>query len=90
VFWVEVGSVMDADRYREEIRRLTAEVLRLPEAEVHDGLSFGDVPQWDSLGHMDLLMALEERYKVELNEDMIANLLSLEAICQYLGKHAHA
>ncbi len=81
---------MDADRYREEIRRLTAEVLRLPETEVHDALSFGDVPQWDSLGHMDLLMALEERYGVELNEDMIANLLSLEAICQYLGKHAHA
>ena len=80
----------DADRYREEIRRLAAEVLRLPEAEVHDALSFGDVPQWDSLGHMDLLMALEERYGVELNEEMIANLLSLEAICQYLGKHAHA
>jgi acyl carrier protein len=39
---------------------------------------------------MDLLMALEERYGVELNEEMIANLLSLEAICQYLGKHAHA
>ena len=81
---------MDADRYREEIRRLTAEVLRLPEAEVHDALSFGDVPQWDSLGHMDLLMALEERYKVELNEDLIANLLSLDAICQYLAEHAHA
>ena len=81
---------MDADRYREEIRRLAAEVLRLPEAEVHGALSFGDIPQWDSLGHMDLLMALEERYKVELNEDLIANLLSLEAICQYLEEHAHA
>jgi acyl carrier protein len=90
VFWVEVGSVMDADRYREEIRRLTAEVLRLPETDIPDGLSFGDVPQWDSLGHMDLLMALEERYKVELNEDLIADLLSLEAICQYLAEHAHA
>lgn len=81
---------MDADGYREEIRRLAAEVLRLPEAEVHDSLSFGDIPQWDSLGHMDLLMALEERYEVELNEDVIADLLSLDAICQYLGEHAHA
>ncbi|MCJ7706503.1 MAG: acyl carrier protein [Anaerolineales bacterium] len=81
---------MDADRYREEIRRLTSEVLRLPETDIPDALSFGDVPQWDSLGHMDLLMALEERYKVELNEDLIANLLSLEAICQYLAEHAHA
>ncbi len=69
---------------------LIAEVLRLPPERVTDSLSFGDVSEWDSLGHMDLLMTLEERYGVPLDEDLIARLVSVEAICVYLEERQHA
>lgn len=80
----------DADRYREEVRRLVAEVLRLPPEQVHEGLSFGDVAEWDSLGHMDLLMTLEERYGVPLDEELIARLISIDAICREIAERQHA
>ena len=79
-----------SDRYREEVSRLIAEVLRLPIERVMVGLSFGDVSAWDSLGHMDLLMTLEARYGIPLDEDLIARLVSLEAICAYLEERDHA
>jgi len=79
-----------SDRYREEVSRLIAEVLRLPIERVMAGLSFGDVSAWDSLGHMDLLMTLEARYGIPLDEDLIARLVSLEAICAYLEERDHA
>ncbi|HLB63792.1 MAG TPA: acyl carrier protein, partial [Anaerolineales bacterium] len=78
------------DRYREEVRRLVAEVLRLPPEQVHEGLSFGDVAEWDSLGHMDLLMTLEERYAVPLDEELIARLISIDAICREIAERQHA
>jgi len=79
-----------SDRYRPEVRGLIAEVLELPVERVTDELSFGDVSEWDSLGHMDLLMALEARYGIPLDEDLIARLVSLPAICSYLEERAHA
>jgi acyl carrier protein len=67
-----------------------AEALKMPVERVTDSLSFGDVSEWDSLGHMNLLMALEERYGIPLDEDMIARLVSLEAICAFLEEREHA
>lgn len=78
------------ERYRGEVRQLITEVLHLPAEKVTDGLSFGDVPEWDSLGHMDLLMTLEERYGIPLDEELIARLISIEAICREIAERQHA
>jgi len=86
----EGGLAVDSERYREEVRRLVAEVLHLAPEQVHDGLSFGDVPEWDSLGHMDLLMTLEGRYGVPLDEEMIARLVTIDAICREIAERQHA
>lgn len=77
-------------RYREEVSGLIAEALRLPVERVAGGLALGDVSQWDSLGHMDVLMALEARFAIPLEEDLITRLTSLEAICSYLEERDHA
>lgn len=74
---------------REEIKHLIASVLGLPSEKVGDNLALGEVPEWDSLGHMDLLMTLEARYGIPLDEDMIARLISVDAICAYLEEREH-
>jgi citrate synthase len=86
----EARLARSLDRYGEEVKALIGETLRLPADRVTDRLSFGDVSEWDSLGHMNLLMALEERYGVPLDEDLIARLVSVEAICAYLEEREHA
>ena len=70
----------------ERIKALLAEVFQVPLGEVNANLAFGDLPQWDSMGHMDVMMSLEEHFGVEINTDTIGELVSVPAICAYLAE----
>jgi acyl carrier protein len=74
----------------EQVRGLVAGALQVPAEAVTTELSFGDLPEWDSMGHMEVMMQLEERFGVEVSADTIAALTSLPAICAYLKENGHA
>jgi acyl carrier protein len=69
---------------RQHIQALLAEVFAVPLQLVTPDLAFGDLPQWDSLGHMDLMMRLEEQFDAQIDTEAIAELVSVPAICAYL------
>ncbi len=54
-----------------------AEVFALPESSVVDALTLSDIPTWDSLAHMMLIVRLEEAYQVQFTGDEIADLKSV-------------
>lgn len=68
---------------------LLAEAFQIPPAEISPDLAFGDLPQWDSMGHMELMLLLEEQFGVEINTETIAELVSVPAIIQYLEERGH-
>ncbi|MEA3439622.1 MAG: acyl carrier protein [Chloroflexota bacterium] len=68
----------------EKITVLLAEALHVPLDQVSIDLQFGDLPQWDSMGHMEVMILLEERFGVEINADTIAELTSVPAICGFI------
>ena len=74
----------------EQVRNLIACALQVPAETVTAELSFGDLPEWDSMGHMEVMMQLEERFGVEVSADTIAALTSVPAICGYLKENGHA
>ena len=51
------------------------------------GLAFGASDCWDSLSHMDLVSALEDKFQVELDEDQMVSLLDYESILRVLKSH---
>jgi acyl carrier protein len=71
------------------VQILLGEVLQVPPDLITPGLTFGDLPQWDSLGHMDIMLRLEEQFNVEINADTIAQLISIPEICRYLQERGH-
>jgi acyl carrier protein len=73
-----------------QIQALLAEIFQVPLEEVTPDLAFGDSPQWDSMGHMELMMSLEEQFGVKVDTDLIAELVSIPAICAYLKENGHA
>jgi len=75
---------MENEQLKQELRNLAAETLQVPLEQIPEDLAFGDLPQWDSLGHMDLMLALEARFGVQINTETISNLVSLPAIYAYL------
>jgi acyl carrier protein len=68
----------------QQIQAVLAEALGLPVDQIDPDLAFGDLPQWDSMGHMEVMLRLEEHFGVEINNETIASLTSIPAIRQYL------
>jgi len=73
-----------------QVQALLAEAIQAPPDLVTPDLAFGDLPQWDSLGHMEVMLRLEEQYGVAIDADIIAQLVSVPEICKYLEANGHA
>ena len=64
-----------------ELTRLVAEALRISEQDVSaPGLQFEDLPTWDSMARIELVVSLEDRYGIELSHTEVAELTSLDAV----------
>ena len=61
-----------------------ADALQIPAKEVSMKLSFGDVEEWDSLGHLGLIIAVESAFGVKFKSTEIAELTSVEKIARKL------
>ncbi len=66
------------------VQSALADALQVPQEQVAANLAFGDLPQWDSLGHMEVMMRLEESFGVEVNAETIAQLVSVPSIVDYV------
>ncbi len=73
----------------ERLKLMLASAIQVPPDLVTPDLAFGDLPQWDSLGHMEVMMRLEEEFGVAINADTIAELISLPEICKYVEAQAY-
>ncbi|CAM3306167.1 acyl carrier protein [Stackebrandtia soli] len=50
--------------------------LELDPATPVDGLTYRGIPEWDSLGHMSLVAAIEDEFDVQLDTDQVIGLSS--------------
>lgn len=59
---------------------LIADVLRVHPASVHPDTGPRTEPKWDSLHHVELMVAIEETFGVELSPDEVVSLLTVRDI----------
>jgi acyl carrier protein len=52
-----------------------------------ESLSYQDIPEWDSVGHMQLMAALEDEYDIELDIDDIIDFSSYSRGIEILQKY---
>jgi citrate synthase len=69
-----------AERGAVIIEDLVAEVLKVPRDRITDDLEYGGIAEWDSLAHVNLMLAIEERCGVDIDEDMMVELTSIAAL----------
>jgi len=79
------GSTLPLPALTAQIQAVLVEALQVPAELVTPDLTFGDLPQWDSMGHMEVMLRLEEHFGVEINNETIANLTSVSAIRQHIA-----
>tara|TARA_B100000787_G_scaffold86582_1_gene63858 strand:+ start:3660 stop:4415 length:756 start_codon:yes stop_codon:yes gene_type:complete len=66
------------------IVRLVASVF--PEEEITETSSMYDISSWDSLGHMQVIIALKEQMSIELSPRHIAEATSIESIVSIIDE----
>ena len=67
----------------DKIKQTMAAVFSIDVSEISDNASPEIIENWDSLRHMNLLVALEEEFKIEFTDNEIVaviNFLSLKTI----------
>ena len=56
-------------------------------SEVNDNLEYNTISQWDSIGHMALVVALEKEFDVMFDTDDIIDMSSVEKAKEILLKN---
>lgn len=69
------------------LEKIFSEVFVLPESSVTDSLALNDIPTWDSLAHMMLIVRLEETYQIQFTGDEIADIKSVGDVRAALQAH---
>ena len=67
-----------------KVENLLSEVLQMPATAITDELTMKDVEAWDSLKHMELIVALEQSFEIQLSFDEIVAMQSVSAIKRVL------
>lgn len=67
-----------------ELLQLVANALKVPADTVTAQMAMEDTAAWDSLAHMELIVSLEEHYRMQLTPDDMVALRSVGAIAQLL------
>jgi acyl carrier protein len=74
----------------ERVRRLVADVFQLPVEEIRADSSPDSIEAWDSLHHLDLVLALEQEFGTQFTPEEIEQLLSVELIAALLAEKVPA
>lgn len=63
---------------------IAGQTFNIPADSITPQLSSDDVENWDSLGHLNLILALEQEFKVRFAPEQIQQMMSLESIIKIL------
>lgn len=74
----------------DRIKNVMSKVFGVPVEAIGRSASNETIERWDSLGHMNLCLALEDEFSVELDGERVASMTDfgdvLEAVVTALGK----
>ena len=70
----------------DRLRKKLAEIFNIKEKEISSEQDRSTIESWDSLTQMDLVLGLEEEYKIDLTTDEIVDLDSIFKIVEMLKR----
>lgn len=74
----------------QRVREVMASVFGIPAASIPADASADSIEQWDSLGHMNLCLAIEEEFGVSLDGAQVAAMTSFASIMEAVGSPRRA
>jgi acyl carrier protein len=72
----------------EELERLFRDVFGNEAIVLTDETTARDVPEWDSLGHVNLMFSIEERFGVRFRDNQLAEFANVGELERFLEAKA--
>ncbi len=69
---------------RERVYKIISQVFNVPIENINDESSSDDIETWDSLKHMNMVLALEEEFNVQFGEEQVLEMLNVGLIIEIL------
>ena len=63
-----------------KLKKIFAKIIGVKETSIKSSTSPKNTKKWDSLAHMNLIMALEKQFKIKFTDDEITEMLTYELI----------
>ena len=69
-----------------DVRQLAADVLKRPIDEVPVAATRESVPGWDSMAHLNLVLAVEQHFDVQFLPDEMLQMLTVELVAMLVDE----
>ena len=69
----------------EKLQEIMATALEVPTSTIRENSTMEDIEEWDSLGHVHIMVALEQAFDLYMDVDDFAELDSVPTILRYLA-----
>jgi acyl carrier protein len=69
-----------------KLKQVMAVVFKIDASSINETSSMDNIKTWDSLGHMNLILALEDEFKVTIPDEDAGNISSYKLIKIVLGE----
>jgi acyl carrier protein len=73
------------DQIYDAVRRLAADSFDVAESDIEPTTSPDTLAEWDSLQHLNLMMAIEDTFAIEVNPDDFGTMTDIESIVDYVA-----
>ncbi len=71
----------------EKYKKTFIDSLSIDNSLFKDSIEYNEIPEWDSIGHMTLIAALEETFKITIDTDDIVEFSSYKKGKEILKKY---
>jgi acyl carrier protein len=68
-----------------KLKTIMAEALTIPMERIDDSTTMDNVDTWDSLRHMELVVAIEQSFQIEFSAEEFIQMTSFAEIKRVLG-----
>jgi len=68
------------NKVEDRIKNIMSAVFEISTGEINDESSPDTIESWDSLKHMNMVVALEEEFNVQFTDDNITELINMKLI----------
>ena len=72
---------------KDTVKKIVIETLNISEDRYREDLAIGDIPEWDSLGHVQLLQRIEAEFQIALDVADAIDIETIEDIVDAVNKY---